>query len=178
MRLQLPHDIIEPAPISWWPPAPGWWLLAVLVLLALVLAIRWYRRSKRQLAPLRQALQEHQQLLLHWQQHRQQLRDSRAVCAALSALLKRVARHYYPEHDVASLTGENWRAFLQRTGDNAFTDEQAGALIQQAFAAPNTVTGEPPLAATRDWLLAQRKRALALDISTIKAHQTGEAHHV
>ena len=42
------RDIHLPAPISWWPPAPGWWLLlfgipTLLILLAWLW--RWVRRK-------------------------------------------------------------------------------------------------------------------------------------
>jgi hypothetical protein len=42
------RDIQVPEPISWWPPAPGWWLLALVSIIALgytVFALRRYRRQ-------------------------------------------------------------------------------------------------------------------------------------
>mgnify|MGYP001548978984 CR=1 FL=1 len=40
-------DIHEPAPPGLWPPAPGWWLLAAIVLGALVaLLVEWLRRRR------------------------------------------------------------------------------------------------------------------------------------
>ena len=39
------RDIVEPPPVPWWPPAPGWWfLLTVLGLIAILVALRAYRR--------------------------------------------------------------------------------------------------------------------------------------
>jgi hypothetical protein len=57
--------LIEPAAISWWPPAPGWWVLGALLLLLIVLLVfyAWRRwRFHRNTAYQREALYLIQQL--------------------------------------------------------------------------------------------------------------------
>lgn len=154
MSIQLPHDIIEPAPIGWWPLAPGWWLLIALTLLVLALVGRWWWQRRRALAPLQQALREHQQIAGQWQQHR----DARASTAALSALLKRVARHYHPDEPVATLTGACWQDFLIRTGAGAF-DADSAATLSRLYQNTNSADFAPPLSACERWLKAQRQMA-------------------
>ncbi len=152
MSLQLPHDIIEPAAIGWWPLAPGWWLLLFLFAVLMVLAVRWYRQRRRELAPLREALQEHQHIVSQWQQQG----DARQTTAALSALLKRAARHYYPLEPVPAMTGAAWQAFLQRTGAGAF-DHNSTLAFSQLYQNESSAELTPPLEPTRRWLEAQRK---------------------
>lgn len=152
MAITLPHDIIEPAPIGWWPLAPGWWLLAALLLLALTALAGWQWRRWRQLAPLRQALREHRGIAAQWQQQH----DSRRTTAALSALLKRTARWRYPATDIAALTGERWQQFLIQTGNGAFDADNSAALCR-FYQAPTQETFEPPLTACLHWLQAQTK---------------------
>ena len=41
------EPLIAPAPIDWWPPAPGWWLLALLVPLMVWGLTRLWQRLKR-----------------------------------------------------------------------------------------------------------------------------------
>ena len=51
---QLPlRDIHLPGPIGWWPPAPGWWLVAALVLVAVALYGVHYYRGRHKRAALR-----------------------------------------------------------------------------------------------------------------------------
>ena len=56
--LQQLHDIHPAAEPSWWPPAPGWWLLAALLLALLAYGVHRWRVRQRRLAPLRAAERE------------------------------------------------------------------------------------------------------------------------
>ena len=108
--LQL-HDIHAAPPPPLWPPAPGWWVLASVVLAVLVFAgVRLYRRHrlrrqrKRILAELQRLDREELQ------------RDTAAFTTAVSTLLRRVALMRYPRRRVAPLSGEEWLRFLDQTG--------------------------------------------------------------
>lgn len=101
-------DIAEPAPVSWWPPAPGWWLLAILILALLIglcvwLVARWRNNRFRKLA-----LQELSSIRLRYQEQPAPL----AHLNDLNTLLKRVAITRYGRERVSALHGESWCRFL------------------------------------------------------------------
>jgi hypothetical protein len=104
------RDIHLPEPVSWWPPAPGWWVLfAVLCLLAAAAYIsRKIYKSKQLNRDIKSELE----------QIRNQYSNTgnRAELAqALSILLRRACISFYPERDIAGLTGENWLAYLDES---------------------------------------------------------------
>lgn len=110
------EPLIAPAPIAWWPPAPGWWLLAALLPL-LLLGLWWlrrylpFRRRREQpelpLDPLRQAaLAELAQLRKPYDA------PAEIWLQQLNALLKRLCRTHYPESRSHTLSGRAWLAFL------------------------------------------------------------------
>jgi hypothetical protein len=105
------HDIHLPARIGWWPPAPGWWGLAALVLLLLGGLLVW-RYARKRNAWRRFAQAELARL-------RSLDAPPPVVIAALSVLLRRVAISRFPREQVAALNGEAWLAFLDTSADKA-----------------------------------------------------------
>jgi hypothetical protein len=98
------RDIHLPAPVSWWPPATGWWLvlaLGVLVLAAVALH-RWWRRRTRL---RRLALAE----LAVIEQAYARSGDGHACARGLSQLLRRLAL-VGAGRDAAAATGDAWLA--------------------------------------------------------------------
>lgn len=100
-------DIHLPSEVAVWPLAPGWWLLAGLLVLGAVavwLAVRRYRRG----AVLREAKQMLVSLL-----NDNQLGPAEKL-ASLSALIRRVAISTAVRTEVANLTGSDWLAYLDQ----------------------------------------------------------------
>ena len=115
------RDIHLPQAVSWWPPAPGWWGLLVVVLLAISMffLIRAWRKRRR----LRNtAILEVQRICDAFEQHHDNLR----LIRELSVLLRRISISYFPRADVASLTGEQWLRFLDSC--STITDNEQGFL--------------------------------------------------
>ncbi len=113
-QLQPP---ITPAAVSWWPPAPGWWLLLISLPL-LVWGIWWLRKRLQskgrkptrveELDPLRQAA-----LLELAQLTAPQAGEPAGIwLQQLNALLKRLCREHYPNQNSHTLSGRAWLAFL------------------------------------------------------------------
>jgi hypothetical protein len=97
------RDIHLPTEPSWWPPAPGWWLLAALLCFALAWAWRVFAHGRR-LRRLRRALHGQLDAL-----RREQV-DGAAQVAAMSLLLRRAAKRYAPQ--ALALRDEAWLRFL------------------------------------------------------------------
>ena len=115
MSIEHLKPLVAPNPVSLWPPAPGWWLLALLLVVSISVCFFWYRRRHQKpqtlvnpLDPIRaEALNELNSLTkpyfgapaAPWLQQ-------------LNSLLKRLCRLSYPEASSHTLTGRAWLAFL------------------------------------------------------------------
>ena len=90
-----------PDPITWWPLAPGWWLLGFLVL-ALLILVGWcaYRAYHHRKAK-RIALAQYKQLAAN-----------EASDSAYFQLLKRAAMAYFQRDELAALHGQSLAQFL------------------------------------------------------------------
>lgn len=120
--VELPlHDIVDNPITSIWPLAWGWWVLALLIIIAVAVLIHALVKYQRRQTPKRLALR-----YLHAPQ---------PTFSAVNQVAKRVALSYFPADQVASLQGERWHQFLittypKRGRDNfsqhliPFTDQQ------------------------------------------------------
>ena len=92
------RDIHLPEPIGWWPPAPGWWLLALVFLSALIYVALWWRQRRARLYFRRQA----QHLLEACWRDYEQSGEDRVFLNVLLEILKRArlsASHRPPHRD-------------------------------------------------------------------------------
>lgn len=147
------QELPLPEPVSWAPHTIGWLAVAVL-LIASAMWAGWsgWRRYKREryrrvalveLAEIEVALNDAQRRT--------------AALAAIPTLLKRTSLAAAPRERVASLSGDEWLAFLKRTQGRF--DERSGALLELVSYAPaeqiasiTPLEIETLLSVTRDWI--------------------------
>lgn len=157
--LERLHDIILPAPVPWWPPAPGWyWILGFLAIAASLFAfrtfVRWQQNRYRREALAELARCEHAL-------KNPALRTESII--NIAELLKRAALSAWPREHVASLTGPPWFKFLDDTGRTSFTRGN-GALLEQAAFDPHSVAAldqtelDELVSTTRKWLKQHRAK--------------------
>ncbi len=126
--LQQLRDLHLPAAPTWWPPAPGWWLLGGLALAALAWLIWRYQLRRKRHRPFRHAQAE----LAHMaDEHRAGALDSVAFTDACNALLKRLLIHALNRPDLAALGGASWLATVEAHA----TDEHAREVLRRGFGA-------------------------------------------
>ncbi|TVQ87736.1 MAG: DUF4381 domain-containing protein, partial [Chromatiaceae bacterium] len=133
------HDIQIILGNPWWPPGPGWWLLAAALASLLWLAWR-YRTNWRLYLPLPvltlgdwrweagRALQR-----LHREAERGAVKPA---AAALSELLRRIAMARHGRPACAGLHGQAWLDWLARHDPAGFDWRARGRLLIAAPYAP------------------------------------------
>jgi hypothetical protein len=150
------HDIHLPAAISWWPLAPGYYILAILLLCALVAVAYYGARKKRHASARRMALS----LLKQYQLDYQKNHDAGKTAACLSELLKRVALAYFPRTEVAALQGQAWITFLNETSKKLDFNSVQEALLDAPYQAHFTGDLQALFELARAWISQRRGSCL------------------
>ena len=127
------RDVHVPATPSMWPPAPGWWLVAI-ALLAIVAVICLLRARQQRKLRARQRLFD------------EACRDlpASAQIAAMSELLRRAARKIDKHAD--RLQGDDWLRFLDGKKGEDFSKGAGRLLLEGGF---RRDVADADLAATR-----------------------------
>ena len=129
--------------VPWWPPAPGWWLVAA-GLLGLLSALWYWRKAIWLRIP---PIPVFRLGTWRWDAARQ-LRDLRRragkqppkqTAGELSELIRRIAMARFGRSACAGLTGEPWLAWLKEQDPNEFDWTQQGkVLLEMPYAPPGT----------------------------------------
>ena len=118
-------DIHLPQPVSFWPPAPGWWVLAVLLISSLFIGGVWFYRQHKKRRPKTEALRILKDLQILYQNSQDEVESLRN----LSNLIRRTALTLYDIDAVASLQGSSWLEFLDKTGKTKEFSQGAGKVL-------------------------------------------------
>jgi hypothetical protein len=147
--LQL-RDIHLPGSPSLWPPAPGWWIAAIvtLALLIWISVLVWrslkIRRQRKQILGLLEQLE----------QSSSNTRPTEFL-ARLSRLLRRLALMRFPRDEIAPLTGKDWLRFLDESGGNGQFCQGPGQVLADGPYVRDLPDGIDTRALTklvRDWI--------------------------
>lgn len=145
-------EVVAPGGISWWPQTAGWWWLGAALLAWLAFRLwclmrRWYRDRYR-----REAAARLRQLA--------NVERADTLVAEINRLLKITALTAYSREQVASLSGEEWTAFLnQQCPEPAFSAQQCHWLGVTAYGgeAPDIVQARRLLDAGLTWVELHRR---------------------
>jgi len=102
---------IHAAPVApWWPPAPGWWILGLLLFAILVVA------GRRLVAAYR--IHRRRRLMLAWIDHLNAAVDPQknphAYLSTLNRMFKVVALRAFPDQHCALMAGPEWSEFVKQ----------------------------------------------------------------
>jgi hypothetical protein len=141
-RLRDIHGLDQ---IPWWPLAPGWWLLAIGVVVVLwLLGSRFphWRRTPtaRRLPWQRSAVRELREL-----RRRIGREDPKVVAGELSELLRRVAMARCGRESCAGLAGDDWLQWLKAHDPLGFDWTRHGTLLTRLPYAPPVADDKAPL---------------------------------
>jgi hypothetical protein len=141
------RDIHLPADPSWWPPAPGWWILFATVLGLLVwLAVHLQRRASRRRWQ-RSVLNELERIATS----RTAREDSSRLLAELSQLLRRASR--LVDASAPALRGEAWLQFLDSSFEGEeFSSGSGRVLLEGPYRRRTDVDADALIDLVRRWL--------------------------
>lgn len=155
------RDIHLPDPISWWPPAIGWWLLAGIIVLSCIALNTWLRYQYQiKHSPANQAQQALQAIRIEYQQNS----DSQYLIRELSALFRRLCISLFPREKTASLVGEDWLLFLDQcmvlvTENKPFSRGIGHVLIAAPYRQQIDINGQQLLLLCEQWIAAAQQHA-------------------
>lgn len=142
------RDIHSAPQVSWWPPAPGWWVLAFLLLMLLVWIGRGLLRRLR-------VVQRRKQMM-GWVDHLNSTidpdKDPYSYLSTINRIFKVVALRAFPEQHCAVMAGSEWTDFLQQQFSDERHHETLAALESGPYNPAPTFDPAAISDLTRQWI--------------------------
>ncbi len=162
------RDIHLPEAISWWPIAPGWWLIIASTLLVIIVIF-----ITRKIYLSRQLKRDINTEIDNIKQQFQTTQDKSQLAKALSILLRRASITYYPDKHIAGLTGNDWLDYLDSTGahssdKNKFQSDIGQVLLNAPYLPDNTKLDFDAQVLTQlceSWLKSAHKKTIRVQPS-------------
>lgn len=148
-----------PDPVGIWPLAPGWWVLLTILIVGGFFLTRTLRAQWKRKRICSFAIKELDKCLAAYKaqsvsadvQTLGQLRLN--FVSDINAVLRRVALKHYPFSQVASLSGDDWIAFLRNGGDASLLDDaMANTISQGRFARQWNVDADALYQMAHHWI--------------------------
>lgn len=134
------RDIHDIQSIPWWPPAPGWWLVGIGLILLVLGARRWRARLSLRIPipgiTLGSWRWEAALALRELRRRAGSGQDPKAIIDDLSELLRRIAMARLGRPACAGLTGTAWLDWLTRHDPAGFPWHERGRILIDAPYAP------------------------------------------
>ncbi len=125
------YDIEGLDTISWWPPALGWWIVAILLLLMVIgLSILFWRKYR--------FARSWQNIALKQLAEIQQYQSTQKQAIELSELIRRIAIRQYSRKDCAGLEGHLWLDWLSANDPAKFDWQNKAVWLINAPYAPSS----------------------------------------
>lgn len=168
-------DIHLPDSVSWWPLAPGWWILLALIA-AVAIGFFIWRHRKRQNHYRVIALQELNTIYSYYKDSQ----DSAIYLQSLSVLLRRTALTAYPRNFNASIKGTEWLNWLDAVYPDAnekFSSELGQALVNNLYQKNPQIDASALHRISAAWINGHRNHRQKIPTAK-KVRSAAEANHV
>ena len=173
LREQL-RDIQTPEPISWWPMAPGWWMLIVLGVVLSVVLFRYLRKRQREREYRNYLTDELEAIYNAWQE----TQNTSNYCQQANQLLKRAMLKVQTDsrndnntelsasselNSISALSGSAWLESLESVHEpmSESVHNALGLYVYQANAQIEGAVDVPNLHAELTNWLSQHRRVLS-----------------
>jgi hypothetical protein len=149
--MQFLRDIHGLDPIGWWPPAIGWWLVAVLAIALATAGVWLWRTAPYQFEGWRWDARQRLKRL----RRQVETEQPKAIAGELSELLRRIAIARCGRHMCAGITGPAWLDWLAENDPAGYDWRKRGqVLLKLPYAPPEPLESKETLIELIDAALA------------------------